>query len=54
LETEQTQLQTSLADTTLYRDHPEQVKTMQARLLEIEQAIENGLARWETLEQKAV
>jgi ATP-binding cassette subfamily F protein uup len=54
LETEQTQLQASLADTALYRDKPEQVKTMQVRLQEIERAIENALARWETLEQKIV
>ncbi len=50
LEKEQSQINSLLADPAVYRDKPDEVKTRQSRLLEIETLIENALKRWEELE----
>lgn len=52
LETEQTQINTQLADSELYKTQANLVKTLQARLTEIDQLLENLLARWEALDAK--
>jgi len=52
LEQEQHGINTRLADANLYRDHPQEVKTLQGRLAEIEAEIEAAMARWEALEQR--
>ncbi len=52
LESEQQDITTRLADTNLYRDHPEQVKPLQARFAEIEEKLLEALQRWEALEAK--
>ncbi len=52
LEQEQQDINARLADANLYRDHPQEVKTLQARLAEIETEIEAAMARWEALEQR--
>jgi ATP-binding cassette subfamily F protein uup len=41
-----------LADGELYRANPEEVKRIQARTAEIEEALLAALARWEELEAK--
>lgn len=51
LELKQTNIQHTLASPDLYRDNPNQVKELQARLLEIEADIEAKLIRWEMLEK---
>ena len=53
LEAEQTEINFTLADGSLYRDNPEKVKQLQARLAEIEEKTEQTLARWEELENRA-
>jgi len=50
LETEQRSINQQLADSTLYKTQPAQVKALQARLLEIEILLENHLARWDMLD----
>jgi ATP-binding cassette subfamily F protein uup len=52
LETEQININQQLADSELYKTQPERVKTLQARLLEIGNQLENHLARWEVLDTK--
>jgi len=52
LETEQININQQLADSVLYKTQPERVKTLQARLLEIGNQLENHLARWEVLDTK--
>ncbi|MEQ1601446.1 MAG: ATP-binding cassette domain-containing protein [Methylophilaceae bacterium] len=52
LETEQNNLNTSLADPSLYQSNPQQVKTLQARLLELDVELDVVLARWELLESR--
>ncbi|NOT66985.1 MAG: ATP-binding cassette domain-containing protein [Methylophilaceae bacterium] len=52
LETEQNNLNTSLADPSLYQSNPQQVKTLQARLLELDVELNVVLARWELLESR--
>jgi ATP-binding cassette subfamily F protein uup len=52
LETEQAEINQQLADGELYKNQAQKVKTLQARLLEIESLLENHLARWESLEAK--
>jgi ATP-binding cassette subfamily F protein uup len=52
LETEQAEINQQLTDVELYKSQPEKVKTLQARLLEIESLLENYLARWEALDSK--
>ncbi len=52
LEQEQAEINTRLADAAIYRDDPQQVKTLQARLTEIETEIETALLRWEELESR--
>ena len=52
LEKEQSDIHNTLADGMLYRDNPEQAKQLQARAAEIETAIEEAMARWETLESR--
>ena len=51
-EQEQAGINTSLANPDLYRDSPDQVKTLQARLDELNLAIEAAMQRWEELESK--
>lgn len=53
LETEQTEINLTLADANLYRDNPDKVKQLQARLVEIEAQTEQILARWEELESRS-
>ena len=50
LETEQRSINQQLADSTLYKTQPAQVKALQARLVEIESLLENHLARWDMLD----
>ncbi len=52
LELEQTAINQQLADSDLYRSQPELLKTLQARLIEIENLLEKLLARWEQLDAK--
>jgi ABC transport system ATP-binding/permease protein len=52
LEQEQAGINTSLANPDLYRDSPDQVKTLQARLDELNLAIDAAMQRWEELESK--
>jgi ATP-binding cassette subfamily F protein uup len=52
MESEQQDITTRLADTTLYRDHPEQLKPLQARFAELEEKLLAALQRWEALEAK--
>lgn len=52
LEAEQTEVNLILTDANLYRDNPEKVKLLQARLVEIDAQTEQILARWETLESR--
>ena len=50
LETEQASLHDELSDPDLYRDAPEKVSTINARLEEIEEELMVALERWEELE----
>lgn len=52
LEQEQAEINETLASPDLYRDSPEQVKTLQARLDELSAAIDAAMQRWEELESK--
>ncbi len=52
MESEQQDITTRLANTNLYRDHPEQVKPLQARFAELEEKLLAALQRWEALEAK--
>ena len=52
MESEQQDITTRLADTTLYRDHPGEVKPLQARFAELEEKLLAALHRWEALEAK--
>jgi len=52
LETEQANITKQLTDANLYRDKPDMVKTLQARLVRIESDIEQALAQWEDLESR--
>ncbi|MBU1979842.1 MAG: ATP-binding cassette domain-containing protein, partial [Gammaproteobacteria bacterium] len=52
LEQEQSMLGAKLADGELYRANPEEVKRLQARNAEIEEALLSVMARWEELEEK--
>lgn len=53
LEAEQAGLQTQLADTAIYRDRPQEVPRMNARLEVLDAELLALLERWETLEAKA-
>lgn len=52
LEAEQTNINTQLADNDIYKTQAEKVKTLQTRLIEIENLLESLLAKWETLDAK--
>jgi ATP-binding cassette subfamily F protein uup len=52
LELEQVEINTQLADGELYKSQATLVKTLQARLIEIEGLLEKSLARWEVLDAK--
>ncbi|HZV99408.1 MAG TPA: ATP-binding cassette domain-containing protein [Methylophilaceae bacterium] len=52
LEAEQTSLNQALADSNIYRDNPQQAKTLQARLSDLETELEQSLSRWELLESR--
>ncbi|MHB9118216.1 MAG: ATP-binding cassette domain-containing protein [Burkholderiales bacterium] len=52
LEQEQAAISSRLADGALYRDDPQQAKTLQARHEQIDGEMLEALARWETLEEK--
>ncbi|TEA80238.1 ATP-binding cassette domain-containing protein [Allopusillimonas ginsengisoli] len=52
LETEQASLAARLADGSLYREAPEEVERINARVAETEQKLEELFARWEALEEK--
>lgn len=53
LEAEQTEINTQFTDANIYKDQPDLVKTLQARLAEVETAIEEKLARWDALDQRS-
>lgn len=53
LEAEQAEINQTLTDANLYRDNPDKVKQLQARLLEIDAQTEQILARWEALESRS-
>jgi ATP-binding cassette subfamily F protein uup len=52
LEVEQAEINAQLADVEIYKTQSEKVKVLQARLLEIENLLENYLANWEALDSK--
>ena len=52
LELEQVSINTQLADGELYKSQATLVKTLQARLIEIDSLLEKSLARWEELDTK--
>ncbi len=52
LEQEQAEINIKLADAGLYRDQPQQIRSLQARLAEIEIELEVALLRWEELESR--
>src|SRR5690606_26970345 len=52
LEAEQETLAARLADGSIYRDAPEEVDTINARVAEIEAELESLFERWEALEDK--
>ncbi|CAN6133511.1 Uup ATPase components of ABC transporters with duplicated ATPase domains [Methylophilaceae bacterium] len=52
LETEQAGINTQLADSEIYKTQADLVKTLQARLVEIDGLLEALLARWEVLDAK--
>ncbi|MFC3627613.1 ATP-binding cassette domain-containing protein [Vogesella amnigena] len=52
LEAEQAELQTRLQDPNIYRDAPQDARSMQGRIEEIELALLEKLERWEVLEAK--
>ncbi|HSR02600.1 MAG TPA: ATP-binding cassette domain-containing protein [Methylophilaceae bacterium] len=51
LEKEQTDISTQFANPDIYREQPELVKKLQARVTEIEAEIETKMERWEKLEK---
>ncbi len=53
-EQEQADIVLRLIQLTIYRDHPDDVKTLQARFSEIEKELTDCLTRWEELEAKSV
>lgn len=53
LEKEQSTINTQLADSELYRTQADLVKTLQARLIEIDNLLESLLAQWEMLDAKS-
>lgn len=53
LETEAAAINHQLADGSLYRSQPEQVKTLQARLQSIDNEMEALMLRWEDLESRS-
>lgn len=53
-EQEQADIVLRLNQPTIYRDHPDDVKTLQARFSEIEKELTDCLTRWEELEAKSV
>ena len=54
LEAEQVSINTTLADPNIYVQDPDSVKSLQARLTEVESAIESGMLRWDVLDKKVV
>jgi ATP-binding cassette subfamily F protein uup len=52
LEAEQSDINVRLADATIYRDQPEEVKSLQRRLVDLEQQLTAALQRWESLESR--
>lgn len=50
LETEKAEINQQLADGELYKNQGEKAKTLQVRLVEIENQLENHLTRWEALD----
>lgn len=54
LEQEQAQITMRLNQPTIYRDRPDEAKTLQTRFSEIEQQLTDCLTRWEELEAKSV
>ena len=52
LETEQNALNAELADPDIYRNDPQRVKTLQARVAAIDTELEQAMLRWEELESK--
>jgi ATP-binding cassette subfamily F protein uup len=52
LELEQANINSQLADSELYKTQATLVKTLQARLIEIDGLLEKSLARWEELDAK--
>jgi ATP-binding cassette subfamily F protein uup len=52
LETEQAGINMQLADSEIYKTQADLVKTLQARLVEIDSLLEALLARWEVLDAK--
>ncbi len=52
LEKEQQGINEKLTDASLYQNHPQEVKALQARLTEIDAAMEAAMQRWEDLEQR--
>jgi len=52
LELEQTEINTQLANSELYKSQPTLVKTLQTKLIEIDSLLEKALARWEELDAK--
>ena len=53
LEAEQSNINTQLADSDLYKTQATLAKTLQARLIEIDSLLEKLLARWEILDARA-
>lgn len=52
LEKEQGQITAALANPTLYRDQPEQVKQLNLRFAALDAELASALSRWEELEAK--
>ncbi len=52
LETEQTEINTTLADADIYKEAPDKVKTLQARLSHIDTEMESAMQEWEDLEAR--
>ena len=52
LEAEQSSIIASLSSTDIYRNDPQRVKALQARLSEVEKEMELAMARWEELESR--
>jgi ATP-binding cassette subfamily F protein uup len=52
LETELTNINASLADPDIYRDRPQDVQKLQAKLASVESELAQVLARWELLESR--